>query len=89
MNYHELILEGLREWSGIICDRERQAKVDMLYRFIALMGDETFNRRFEERFMGDLEFDDVKKENHKKMNNLQINEIDEQINNKQILLKNL
>ncbi len=70
MNYHKHILEGLREWSGIIVQRERQAKVDMLFRFIALMGEEVFNRRFEERFMGDLEFDDGYFEFHKSMRNL-------------------
>lgn len=64
-NYHQHILEGLREWAGIIVQRERQAKVDMLWRFIALMGEDHFNRAFEERFMGDLEFDDGWFEFHK------------------------
>jgi len=67
MNYHKHILEGLREWSGIIVQRERRAKVDMLWRFIALMGEEVFNRRFEERFMGDLDFDDGWYDFHKSM----------------------
>ena len=67
MNYHKHILEGLREWSGIIVQRERQAKIDMLFRFIALMGEEHFNRAFEERFMTDLEFDDGYFEFHKSM----------------------
>ena len=67
MNYHKHILEGLREWSRIIVQRDREAKVDMLYHFITLMGEEHFNRAFEERFMGDLEFDEGYFEFHKSM----------------------
>jgi len=67
MNYHKHIIEGLREWVGIIVERERQAKVDMLFRFISLMGEDHFNMAFEERFMGDLEFDDGWFEFHKSM----------------------
>lgn len=58
MNYYEHILEGLREWERIIVNPQKNATVCMLSRFIQLMGEEHFNRDFENYFMGDMEFDE-------------------------------
>ena len=81
MNYYELILEGLREWSGIIVDRQRQAKVDMLSRFIALMGEDHFNNNFEYYFMDEdndfPDFDDGWYGFHKSMRQVDFYDIGE------------
>ena len=77
MDYFKYILEGLREWSSIIVDHERQAKVLMIYRFISLMGEEHFNRVFEEYFMNDFEFDDNWFEFHKSMRQIDFYDIGE------------
>lgn len=77
MNYHQHILEGLREWSGIVVQRERQAKIDMLFRFISLMGEEHFNRAFKHYFIGDMEFDDGWYGFHKSMRQVDFFDIGE------------
>ena len=81
MNYHKHILEGLREWSGIQCNRKRQAKIDMLSRFIALMGEEHFNNNFEYYFMDEdndfPDFDDGWYGFHKSMRQVDFFDVDE------------
>jgi hypothetical protein len=67
VNYHELILEGLKEWLSTVSDRKKDAEISMLTRFIKLMGEKDFNIVFPQYFLDIKEFDEGWFRFHKSM----------------------
>lgn len=67
MNYFILFIDGLQILSGMTFDDKKNAKIQILKRFIELMDEEKFNRVFKNIFIDEPDFEVAWFDFHKSM----------------------